>query len=169
MPSIFSTPITAWLEAAYWFKKVCENFPDQPLLATQEKSMPGTITLDDYALARLSEDVGETSQDRVKSLLEGIYINHFNNVAIGVSDDAVNYELMAQKIWTRYHNSIGEGSAQRIGLPPLEVIKKQKLDDLLGTNSTLHPLLQAQLRTALGIPAPASSNSSETNAPSRAP
>ncbi len=144
-------------EAAKWFKFMCEKYAGQPLLTGRPETMPGKVSLDDYCLDRVAEDAGETSMDRTKLLLEGMFVNFFNNLAMGVTDQAVNYELLARKIWTRYAERT-KGNEVRIGLPPLELIKRQVLDERLGPQSDMPAELKAQLRTELGLPA-------ATNAP----
>ncbi len=150
-------------EAARWFKVIGEKFPNDPLVGGDPNTVPGKISLETYALSRVTEDVGETSMDRTKAIIEGLYVNHFDNLAMGFNDRAVNFELMARRVWQRYQREI-EGSEKRVGLPALSVIRKEILDFKLGPQSDLGDELKAQLRTELGLPAEA-----PTPAPPAAP
>jgi hypothetical protein len=144
-------------EAAKWFAYLGKKYPNDHLLDGQLETLPGKISLDDYALSRITEDVGETSVDRTKLVLRGLYVNYFNSLALGFSDNAANYEFMARKIHARYEKKI-EGQEQRVGLPELAQIKKEVLDDRLGPSSDLPPEIKAQLRTELRLPAESSTN-----------
>lgn len=155
-------------DAAKWFAYLGKKYPNDHLLDGQLNTLPGKISLEDYALSRVTEDVGETSVDRTKAILRGLYVNFFNSLALGFSDTAANYEFMARKVYQRYEKKI-EGSEQRIGLPPLAQIKKEVLDDRLGPSSDLPPQIKAQLRTELGLPAPASTNAPPASAVTNSP
>lgn len=145
-------------DAQRWFKYVGEKYPDKDLLMQQPGSLPGRITLEEYALGRVQEDIGETSMDRVTAILQGLIYRYYVNLALGFDDEAVNYERMAGKIWNRYMRTI-KGSEQRVGLRPLNLIKQDVRDRLLGPESPLDPVSREQLRTTLGLPA------ATTNAP----
>lgn len=141
-------------QANEWFKYLREKYP---------KSIPENQTLDEYALERVTEDVGETSPDRVKAILEGLLTSAYVNLAIGEEDLAVSYERFAQRIWIRYENEIGAMSEKRVGLPPLERIKREIRDRLLDPENGLETQLANQLRTKLNLPAPPSADG--TNRP----
>ena len=67
--------------------------------------------------------------------------------------------LLARNIWNRYMDKIGGGpSEKRVGLPPLDEMRREVLDNLL---PNLAPDLADALRTRLNLPAPAAT----TNAP----
>jgi len=158
-------------EAARWFAYLGEKYPKDHLLDGRLETLPGRISMEDYALGRVTEDVGETSVDRTKMILRGLYVNHFNSLALGFSDTAANYEFMARKIHLRYEKKMAS-QEQRVGLPALAQIKREVLDDRLGPSSDLPPQVKAQLRTELGLPAETSANppppSVITNAPAQA-
>ncbi len=54
-------------EANQWFKYLGEKFPGQPIIENQPNSLPKNLTLDEYAVAVVQIDIGETSQERVTS------------------------------------------------------------------------------------------------------
>jgi hypothetical protein len=155
-------------EAARWYRYLRDKYPDYPMLPDRPNSFPRNLSLDDYALSRVSEDVGETSTDRTKSVLEGLLYNYYNYLALGFDEQAMNYELMARKVWNRFQKQIA-GSETRVGLPPLARMKEQILEQRLGPESELTPELKAQLLTQLNMPAPASAAPASTNAPPATP
>jgi hypothetical protein len=103
-------------------------------------------------------------------VLRGLYVNYFNSLALGFSENAANYEFMARKVYLRYEKKI-EGQERRVGLPDLSQLKKEVLDDRLGPSSDLPPEIKAQLRTELGLPSESSTNappaSVSTNTPAQ--
>jgi hypothetical protein len=153
-------------EAERWLKYLGEKYPNEPLIMGLRNTLPGNTTLDEYALARIGEDVNETSPDRVKAILEGLVTQSFYYLAIGVDERAVNYDRLAKKVRQLYQSKI-EGSEVRVGLPELSEVKKEVLNQVLGTNSEWSPELQARLRTELNLPAP--TNAPVTVAPAPAP
>ncbi|MBI2946498.1 MAG: hypothetical protein HYY23_02560 [Verrucomicrobia bacterium] len=142
-------------QAEEWFKYLRQKYP---------AAIPASQNLDDYALARVAEDINETSHDRVKGILEGMLESVFLNLAIDEDDLAVGYDRFAQRIWNRFMQEIGTISKERVGLPPLAQLKKQVLDRMLDPESGLEPQIANQLRTKLGLPAAAPSATS-TNRP----
>lgn len=155
-------------EAARWFAYVGKKYPNDHLIDGRLDTLPGKISLEDYALGRITEDVGETSVDRTKVILRGLYVNYFNSLAVGFSENAANYEFMARKVYIRYQQKI-EGQEHRVGLPDLAQIKKEVLNDRLGPSSDLPPQIKAQLRTELGLPMDASTNASPASVSTNSP
>ena len=66
-------------------------------------------------------------------------------------------QALAQKIWIK-NDEFFKGQEERMGLKPMAEFRREAVDRLLASNSGLTPEMQAQLRTALNLPAP-------TNAP----
>ena len=149
-------------EANKWFDYLCKKYPNNPLLSTRNDIMPGQMSMENYALDRVFEDAGETSQDRIRSLLEGLLAQHFENLAEGLEERAINFNHLATKLWTRFQKSI-QGQEHRVGLPQLSIIKKEVLDSLMSTNSNFPPELQARLATELQIPMPTNAPVAPTN------
>jgi hypothetical protein len=155
-------------KANEWLQYLREKYP---------AAVPANQTLDEYALERLTEDSNETSNDRIKALLEGLLSSAYVNLAIDEEDQAAGYERFARLIWNRFQKEIGTQSEKRVGLPPLDVMKQEIRDQLLHPESGLDPQLQNQLRTKLNLPAapePAATNNvparvAPTNAPPAAP
>lgn len=128
---------------------------------------PNLATAEDLSLFRIGEDVGETDPNRVKTIILGAFETAFINYAIGEDDVAVNHELFAKKVWTRYMNAISGYSKnqERVGLPPLPLLREQTLKHVLSPDYNLDPLLAAQLRTRLNLPANYGMEDASTNAP----
>ena len=124
----------------------------------------GEADVDQYALSRVAEDIGETDPNRVKAILEGMLETSFINLATGEDDQATGYELFARKIWNRYQEAIGKTSLKRVGLPPLPELKRLVLERILEPDFGLDPVILGQLRTRLNI-----TNSVGTNLPTALP
>ena len=150
-------------EANRWYKYLAEKYPDKPLLMRPD-SLPGQISMSDYALDRIQEDAGETSAVRVRALMDGLIGQAYINLALGFDDRAANFERQAQRIHARYQKKIA-GSETRVGLASLNEIKKEMLGRLLGPDSAMDDQTKAQLRTALNLK-PGEFGGATTNAPS---
>ncbi|MCB1126608.1 MAG: hypothetical protein KDM81_08950, partial [Verrucomicrobiae bacterium] len=129
-------------EAQQWFTYLKEKYPEK---VDQAQS------LDDYALARIEEDAGETDQNRQISNIMGALERSFVYLATGQDDLATGNLLVARKIHARYTGEIGDGpSGERVPLPPLASMRETVLKDLLNPEKGLVPELAARLKTALG-------------------
>ncbi|HOX02240.1 MAG TPA: hypothetical protein P5555_12845 [Candidatus Paceibacterota bacterium] len=148
-------------EAARWFQYVGQKYPNRQLL-DRTNSLPGQITLEDYALDRLAEDAGETSRDRIRSLLEGLVLSSYLDFAAGFDDRAQNSQLLARKVFSRYQQQTAS-QEQRVGMVSLEEISRDVRSQLLGTNSVLEAEMQARLRTRLNLPAPSAAPAATNN------
>jgi hypothetical protein len=137
-------------EANHWLEVIKKKYP---------KDYPGDMTLDDYALKRVGEDVSETSVDRTKMVVNGALYNLFYSLAIGEDDRATGFDLLARNVWNRFQKKIqSAGSEKRVGLPPLETMKSEMLQQLLSPEIGFSQALAAQLRTKLGLPPPPGTN-----------
>lgn len=143
-------------EANRWLETIKQMYPSD---------YPPGLTLDDYMLRRVGEDVGETDMNKTISNIRGVLTQSFYNLAIGEDDQAQGYLLLARNIWNRYMGKIvGGPSAKRVGLPELDAMRAEVLTNLLARFTP--PLAQA-LRTRLNLPAPEAAPS--TNAPAANP
>jgi hypothetical protein len=144
-------------EANKWFKYLGEKYPDQPIIEKQPDSLPKNLTLDEYVVAVVNIDIGENSQERVTSAVQGFLIHAYLDLAIGQDDRATGFQLLARQVYDHYQ----EKSPIRTKLAPMEEIKRVLLNQLLDTKQGLPFAARAVLRTQLGMPA-------ETNAPPQA-
>jgi hypothetical protein len=163
-------------EAQKWFKYLGEKFPNQPIVENDPTSLPKTLSLDEYAVAVVQIDIGETSQERVTQAVQGLITRAY--LSLVTDDDARYQNLMnlAQRVHTKYMKATaGSRGEVRIPLPPMDEMKKTIVMDLLNAENGLPPEARAILRTKLGLPAevaaPAATNAApaapaSTNAPS---
>jgi hypothetical protein len=146
-------------EAAKWYKYLGEQYPDKTILDNDPNSYPRNLTLDEYVVGCVTEDVTETSKDAITGVVQGMLANAYEDLAIGQNDRAAGYQLLAQKVYERYQNKMGKDQKERVQLPPMDDIKRSVLSQLLDPQKDIIPFAaRAAIRTQLGMPA-------ETNAP----
>lgn len=164
--------------AQQWFNRLREMYP----MAVTVGGKP-VENLDDYALSRVAEDVGETDPNRVKTIIMGAFETAFLQYALGDDEAdavAINHENFARRLWARYMGEIGryEKNIVRVGLPPINLIREEVLKGVLSPEYGLDPLLAAQLRTRLNLAPdygvstnapPVEATAPQTNAPPAAP
>jgi hypothetical protein len=148
-------------EAETWYNYLLERYPDALFSDARKSKLDNTrmadITVDEYAAAKITEDIGETSNVRMRSNLEGLLVTSFFYLANDLDDEALGHDRLAQVAWARYQREIDRpGQQVRIKLPPLETLKQEALNVF---RATYHPELIARLYTRLGLPLPS------TNAP----
>jgi hypothetical protein len=132
-------------QANYWWNFLKETYPD---------SIPEGMDLEQYAFERAQETMGETGHDDAKAVIVGFIRQGFLSAAVGEDARALSYMRFAERHRNRYQESVGPISIDRVGLPEMDELKKGVLDELLDPETGLDPLLAAQLRTNLGLPAP---------------
>jgi hypothetical protein len=135
--------------ARQWFEYMKKLYP---------KAVAANQNLDDYALSRIAEDVGETDPNRVKTILMGALETAFVNFSLADPDSEIvaqNHVTFARRLWQRYMNEISSGrnNKERVGLPPFELIYEETLKNVLAGMDSESPVLAAQLRTRLNLPA----------------
>jgi hypothetical protein len=147
-------------DAEKWFRYLGEQYPDNPLIPGDPNSFARNITLDDYAMARVQEDIGDTSQERTTSDIQGLLARGYISLALGQDDRYAGYKLLAGKIYNRYQNEISsyKGNAQRVGLLSFADLNRAVLDELLDPREGLPYAMRAEIRSQLAMPA-------ETKAP----
>jgi hypothetical protein len=147
-------------EAAKWFHYLGKKYPDIPLINGDTNSLPSQMSLDEYCVAVVQEDIGETSQERVTAAIEGLLEHSYDALAIGQDDRYAGFKLLAGKVYQRYQIEISrmKSNMQRIGLPPFADLNRDVLNQLLNPQQGLPFAARAVLRTQLGLP-------TETNAP----
>jgi hypothetical protein len=150
-------------DSARWFKYLGTKYPDKTLIDSNTNSLPGKMTLDEYAVARVVEDVNETSKDRVQAAVEGYIANSFMSLAIDEDERAAGYKGMARLIHDTYQKKIPQERMMAIGLPPLEDTTRVILDRLLDPEHGAPFEVRAVLRTKLQLPAESAVLGSSTN------
>ncbi len=143
-------------EAARWYKVLGDKYPDKSILDSDPESFPRNLTLDEYAVARVQSEVGDTSQERITGVIQGLLARSYLQLAIGQDDHSVGYRLLARKVYDKYMSKISkmQSNIARVGLPPFEVMNRNVLNKLLDTQQPVLPFAaRAVLRTQLGLPA----------------
>jgi hypothetical protein len=147
-------------EAAKWFRYVGEKFPNDPIIHGITNSFPRNLTLDEFAIRRVQQDLDDTSQERTTSDIQGLLVRAYFALAIGQDDRYAGLKLLAGKIYEHYQAEVSttKRNAQRVGLPPFAELDRAALNQLLDPLQGIPYALRAVLRTQLGMPA-------ETNVP----
>ena len=141
-------------EAAKWFAYLSREFPDQPILDNDPNSLPSQMTLDQYAVACVQEDIGETDQNRVTAAVEGLLAHAYYELAIGQDDRYAGYKLLAFKVYQHYQSQLSPyaDEIKRKGLAPFANLNQTVLDQLLDPKQGLPLAARAVLRTQLRMP-----------------
>ncbi|MCI0540714.1 MAG: hypothetical protein L0Z50_36410 [Verrucomicrobiales bacterium] len=150
-----------------WFKYLQQLYPLALLtpeqLAIKQSNPEATfppMSLDEYAVERVAEEVGDGGVDRTKAILEGYIHNALMSLAIGDDERAAGFERYAQLIWQNYMSRMSLPAAQkRVGLPPMADLRKEVRDQLLDRLDEENVEVANQLRSALGLPAPSANAS----------
>jgi len=158
-------------DAAKWYKVLGEKYPDKFILENDPNSFPRNLTLDEYAVARVQSELGDTSQERTTGVVEGLIARSYHELARGQDDRSAGFRLLARKVYDNYTKKISsmKSNLDRVGLPPFEVMNRTVLNRLLDTQQPVMPYAaRAVLLTQLGMPAEtaaAPAGTGATNAP----
>jgi hypothetical protein len=140
-------------EAQQWYNYMAEKYPDKAIVENQPDSLPRTLTLDEYALAVLQIDIGETSQDRVTSAIEGFLMQAYSSLAAGDEDRFTTLKLLAKRVHERYEaKTTGSNGEVRVALMPFNDMNQAIVHDLLDPNNGISYAARAQLVTRLNLP-----------------
>ena len=153
-------------DAQGWFNYLAKRYPDKTILDSVPMSYPDTMTLDQYAVGRVQEDVGDTSQDATTLAVEGMLLQSYENLALGEDDRYQGFNLLARKIYNNYQEKTVkyETNFDRTQLPPFNMMNTNVLYHLLDPQSGLPYAARTTIRSQLGMPAEAAS-AADTNAP----
>jgi hypothetical protein len=152
-------------DAAYWYKYLCEKYPDKPLLDGRGNSIPRNLTLIEYVLSQIGMDINETSHDKVTAAIEGMLRNAYESLVLGERDHYEGYKAMARRVWDIYQSKMTKESLPRVGLSPFEDIDREMLNRFLDPQEGAPWEARAILRTKLGLPPEAAAPAASTNAP----
>lgn len=141
-------------EATKWFKYLGDKYPDKAIIDGQPDSLPKNLTLDEYAVAVVQIDIGETSQERVTSAVQGLLTRAYHDLATGQDDRYENLKRLANRVYQNYiaKTSGRGGNAERIQLPPYDTLNKTVLRQLLDPKGGVPYAARAELVTKLGLP-----------------
>jgi hypothetical protein len=155
-------------DSAKWYRYLSEKYPDKFLLDGNTNSFPRNLTLNEYAVERVKEVVGETSRDGVKAAIEGMLVRGYIDLVVGQPDRSAGYRLKARLLRDSFMSNI-EGNEKRIGLPPVEDIENEVRERLLDPTAAMMPFeMRAILRTELRMPPEIAVPAAGTNAPAGA-
>ena len=142
------------------------QYPDKPVIDGKPKSLPATVTLDQYAVARVQGDVSESGgHDRTKGVLEGLRVNSYRSMILNEDAPSAGFRLLAQKVWKRYQSGIPQERLAAVGLPPFEDIEQEVRRRMLNTQEGEPSEVRAVLRAKLGEPPEATAPPATTNTP----
>ncbi len=143
-------------DAQKWFAYLKQKYPDAipnyvGSLKAQSPNLQASPnpTIEEYAVLRLTEDVGETDLDRTTAVIGALLENSFIALVQDEDDRAVNYANMARTVHARFTKETG--NSNRVKLPALSVLRQQVLDRLLNPETGFPPETAAILRTKLGL------------------
>jgi hypothetical protein len=116
--------------------------------------MPSQMSLDEFAIALVQGDIGDTSQERTTSAVQGLLSRAYYELAIGEEDRYAGFKLLAGKVYDHYQTEISKDkNLQRIGLPPFADINRTVLNQLLDPKQGMPFAMRAVIRTQVGLPA----------------
>lgn len=159
-------------DAAYWFKYLGTKYPNKLLIEGRTNSYPANITLDEYAVSKVQEDVSDSmSQDRVKAIIEGLLVKAYSSMVLGEDDRAAGFILIASKLRETYASKTSTRK-ESIPMAPMEDIKQDVTRQLLDPETGMPPEMRAVLRTKLGLgpeppPTPGTTNAAPEKVSSR--
>ena len=148
-------------DAAKWYRLLAEKYPNKPIIDLDANSFPRNLSLDEYAVARFQEDVGDTSQDRTTADVQALLAQAYYALAIGQYNRSAGFQLLAQKVYEHYEAGISamKSNEQRMGLAPFADLNRAVLDRLLDPRDEVIPYaMRAVIRSQLGM-------AGETNLP----
>jgi hypothetical protein len=156
-------------DAAKWYQYLGTKFPNNTLLDWQTNSFPRNLTLDEYAVNRVQEDVSETmSRDRVKAIIEGLLTDALTSLAVGEDERAAGYKLLAGKVRDVYSKNT-QTRVDALGISSLDDIQREVVSRILDPQNGAPPEMRAVLRTKLNLgPEPPSATSQTNSVPESA-
>lgn len=150
------------VEAAQWYKYLGEHYPTNSLLDGRPETLPSKLTLDQYAVARVQEDVKETSRDRTRAAIEGMIASSYLSLAIDEDERAIGFKALAKKVWDSYQSQVYDVRTNATTLPPFPEIDQEMRSRILDPNEGAPWEYRAVIRSKLGLPA---EPKIDTNAP----
>ncbi len=107
--------------------------------------------LDEFVLRELGEDLKTPSYRQAEGTIQAYIKQMCYSLAIGETEQAAYYDMIAAKIHRRYMEFIGESTVARRGLPPIDHMKRTYINGPLRDEMPpqLYALLLAQLPEGL--------------------
>jgi hypothetical protein len=139
-------------DAAYWYKYLGMKYPNQTVLDTKLSSFyPTNVTLDEYAVTRVQEDVSEAMDPkRIEAVIEGLLVNSYTSLVIGQDERAAGFKLLADKVRVLYESKTSARS-NAIPIASTQNIQEEIVRRLLDPEQGMSYPERAVLRTKLGM------------------
>ncbi len=138
-------------EANEWFQYLVKNYPNDNLITGRSGTKPTEMTLEEYAVARVQEDVKDASPERTKAAISGLLEQSYYNLVVGEDDRAVGFKNLARAVWRAYQSNVPENRMSATGLLPFEQMNQMVLNALLSPTSRWPFEVRAILRSRLGM------------------
>lgn len=153
-------------DAAQWYKYLSTEYPNKMLLDGKTNSLPANLTLDQYAVARVQEDVSDSGgRDRTQGIVEGLLVNSYRSMAADEDGPAAGFKLLALRLWEAYQSQMPRERMAVIGLRPFEDIDQEIRARMLDPKEGEPFEVRAVLRAKLGEPPEVGGPPAATNAP----
>jgi hypothetical protein len=138
-------------DAQAWFQYLGKHYPNKPLLEGQTNSFPRNLTLDEYALAMIQEEVGDPDQRKITAILEGMEQTALEDLVVGEEDHFTALRDMQNQVYRLYKSKVGdEAITNRLHIEPLSEMHGRVLTNMLTWQ--LSPTAAGVLATKLGVP-----------------
>ena len=140
-------------EANKWFKYLGDRYPNKAIIDGVPDSLPKNLTLDEYAVAVVQIDIGETSEERVTSAVQGLLTRAYYSLAVGEDDRYENLKRLANRVYQNYTSKTSKFRGnERIPLPPYQTLNNAVMRQLLDPQNGAPYAARAELVTKLGLP-----------------
>jgi hypothetical protein len=143
------------VDAVFWYNYFGKTYPNKSLLVNSFVT-PDKMSLDDYIVAELWDEIDSGSVDQTTGLIEGLLRTAYKSLVLGEEERYTGLQNLVQRAWTHYMNKVKTARSGAVDLPPLNDLRENVQKRLL--NGELTPMAGAVLRTRLHLPPP-------TNAP----
>jgi hypothetical protein len=131
-------------EADRWMKVLKGAYPD---------AIEKNVSVEQYALARMTSSISDLNHNRTKALIEGLVSQHFMNLAIDNDDRADGLLRMARQVWQFYTSQTSQRQ-EALKLEPMDQIYLRIRDMAVDPEAGFRPEYAARIRTKLSLPAP---------------
>ena len=134
-------------DAARWHAYLGQKYPNR-------YTKPGQ-SVTEFVMER-DKELMDLGKDKIQSHIEGFFIRHFRELAIGEDDRAQGYLNLIRQIHAAYQKKVERSERDRVDLPPLPALRQVVLDRLINAppGEGWSPQVRLQLLTALNLPVP---------------
>jgi hypothetical protein len=158
-------------DAAQWYRYLGEKYPNKFVIDGDTNSFPRNVSLEEYCVARIKEDLGETDPNRIQAAIEGAIARAYQALLSGQDDLFRGFRALALKARESYMSKVSgkgdpaEGPA-RTRIATVEETEREFLKRLLDPETHMMPYeVRAALRFKLGLPPETAPAPGTTNTP----